>query len=240
MLKGIFTALVIIILGGTLSIYIKMPPSSALVFISTSVINNITTNSNSVIEEEKNATDELEKFIEEEEVAVLTEVEKEVEVVEEKKETEVIVEEKKEEPKVEVVAPVTPNGSYAPNLAVANTYTAINTYYGSITAYGPDCYGCSGFTASGKDVRNGNIYYNDATFGNIRIVAGDRSLRFGTIIKITGLNITSDPLLAIVLDTGGAIGFNRNHYFDLLYISNAEAMSFGVQKATFEVLRNGY
>ena len=115
----------------------------------------------------------------------------------------------------------------------------IATYKGNITAYGPDCVGCSGITASGYNVRN-NIYYNDKKYGKVRIVAADKSLPFGTIIRINNLNISSDPVVAIVLDRGSAIGFNKKVYFDLLYKSEKETSTFGVKKATFEVLRRGY
>ena len=138
---------------------------------------------------------------------------------------------------------VSVKGEYAPNLEVVNTISPIETYYGKITAYGPDCYGCTtGMTASGQYVMDGNIYYYDETFGNIRIVAADSSIPFGSIIKITGLNISSDPVIAIVLDRGGAIGFasGKHAYFDLLYKSEQDALSFGVQTATFELLRKSY
>ncbi len=113
------------------------------------------------------------------------------------------------------------------------------TYTGNITAYGPDCTGCSGTTASGYNVRN-NIYYNDKKYGKVRIVAADKSLPFGTIIRINNLDISIDPVLAIVLDRGSAIGFNKKVYFDLLYKSEKATSSFGVKKATFEILRRGY
>ena len=117
----------------------------------------------------------------------------------------------------------------------------IATYYGIITAYGPDCVGCtSGKTASGYNVLNGNIYYNDKKYGKVRIVAADKTLPFGTIVRIKNLSIFKEPILAIVLDRGGAIGFNKNVYFDLLYNSEKETLSFGKRKATFEILRRGY
>ena len=112
-----------------------------------------------------------------------------------------------------------------------------------MTAYGPDCYGCtSGRTASGQYVMDGNIYYNDPTFGNIRIVAADKSIPFGSIIRISGLSIFPEPILAIVLDRGGMIGFaeGKHSYFDLLYKSEKDAASFGRPTATFELLRRGY
>ena len=114
----------------------------------------------------------------------------------------------------------------------------IKTYTGPMTAYGPDCIGCSGITASGYNVLH-NIYYNDKTFGKVRILAADKSLPFGTIIRIHGLK-NMDEILAIVLDRGSAIGFNKRSYFDLLYQSERETETFGCQNATYEVLRFGY
>lgn len=117
----------------------------------------------------------------------------------------------------------------------------LKTYSGPITAYGPDCKGCTtGKTASGYKVSNGNIYYNDKTYGKIRIVAADKSLPFGTIIRIKDIDLFKEPVLAIVLDRGSAIGFNKKSYFDLLYKSEKETESFGRRNATIEVLRNGY
>ena len=113
------------------------------------------------------------------------------------------------------------------------------TYKGNITAYGPDCVGCSGVTASGYNVRN-NIYYNDKEYGKVRILAADKSLPFGTIVRIKDLSNYNEPIMAIVLDRGGAIGFNKKANFDLLYHSEKETNSFGSRQATFEILRRGY
>ncbi len=118
--------------------------------------------------------------------------------------------------------------------------TVLATYHGPITAYGPDCVGCTtGRTASGYYVRN-TIYYDDKDYGKIRIVAADKSLSFGTIIRISDLDVFNEPIIAIVLDRGSAIGFNRRVYFDLLYSSEKETDFFGKRYATFEVLRNGF
>jgi len=119
------------------------------------------------------------------------------------------------------------------------TEEVLATYNGIITAYGPDCKGCSGITASGYNVRN-NIYYNDKEYGKVRILAADKSLPFGTIVRIKNLNIFDDEFLAIVLDRGGAIGFNKKANFDLLYRSEKETNFFGSRQATFEILRRGY
>ena len=262
-LKGLLVAFIVIVISGCVFLKIGMPSVKEMFLLSSSVVNSTNTSKNDLVEEKEVTTEKEEEKKEEEveeekkEEVVVSEKkteekkveEKQVEVkqekvvvpqVEEKKEEVVApkVEEKKEEP-----APVipTPNGSYEPNTAAVGS--ALETYYGPVTAYGPDCYGCvSGATASGYNVSNGNIYYNDSTYGRIRIVAGDRSLPFGTIVKITGLNISSEPVIAIVLDRGGAIGFNKSIYFDLLFTSekSSEVNNFGKQYATIEVLRRGY
>ena len=114
------------------------------------------------------------------------------------------------------------------------------TYYGPITAYGPDCVGCTtGYTASGYYVRN-NIYYMDKDYGKVRIVAADKSLPFGTIVRIKDLDVFKSDVIAIVLDRGSAIGFQRKVYFDLLYENEKKTEFFGKRYATFEILRKGY
>ena len=117
--------------------------------------------------------------------------------------------------------------------------SVLATYYGPITGYGPDCAGCIGITASGYNVRN-NIYYTDKDYGKVRIVAADKNLPFGTIVRIKNLDLYDNDIIAIVLDRGSAIGFKRKVYFDLLYKSEKETLAFGKRYATFEVLRKGY
>jgi len=233
--KGLLTALVVIIVGGIVLFKVKMPPQTVMTLVSSSLVNSIGT-SNSHDQEEVSKEEDLEVKLE-------TEEEKEVETptTNTKPKQEEIVQEPsvpQKEPVKEIQIKVT----YSPNLEVLNTVTTLETYHGKMTAYGPDCLGCSGITASGKNVLDGNIYYEDKTFGTIRIVAADKSIPFGSIIKITGLNISSDPILAIVLDRGGMIGFEewKHSYFDLLYKSEADAMSFGRPTATFELIRRGY
>lgn len=106
---------------------------------------------------------------------------------------------------------------------------------GKMSGYGPDCIGCSGYLAYGTYVGNGNVYYNDSDYGQVRIVAGDRKYKFGTIVKI------NDSILAIVLDRGGSIGIGKKFLFDLLYSSEAEASKYGISNNTkFEILRYGF
>lgn len=111
----------------------------------------------------------------------------------------------------------------------------LSTFTGQLTGYGPDCAKCGGRTASGLDVRNGNIYYNDATFGEVRIVASSTNYKFGTIIRIGGTR-TTDQMIAIVLDRGVS-----GKTFDLLFASENNTGGIGYQRnVKFEVLRNGW
>ena len=116
----------------------------------------------------------------------------------------------------------------------------LETVTGKMSGYGPDCIGCSGYLASGKYVGDGNIYYEDPTYGKVRILAGDRKYAFGTIVRIKSVKFEED-ILAIVLDRGGSIGINKKYMFDLLFDNESIAYNFGVSYETsFEVLRYGY
>ena len=119
----------------------------------------------------------------------------------------------------------------------SNNNKVLTTYYGNISHYGPDCSGCSGKTATGYNVSGGNIYYNDKTYGLIRIVAADGSIPFGTIVR---LNMDKGQVIAIVLDRGD-IGFNKKFLFDLLCESEKESYILGVNRDTkIEILRYGF
>ena len=110
-------------------------------------------------------------------------------------------------------------------------------FYGTITGYGPDCEGCIGITASGYDVRN-TIYYYDEEYGQVRVLAADRSIPFGTIIKINDL---PNDIISIVLDRGSAIGYGKGSQADLLFASEDESYDFGRKhNIKFEILRLGY
>lgn len=113
---------------------------------------------------------------------------------------------------------------------------------GTITAFTPFCSdGCQGYTASGKYVGNGDIYQYDSEYGMVRIVAGDSSYPFGTIVRIKNLNYFGEDIYAIVLDRGGAIGKNKRAIFDLLFASDENANKFGVAyNVECEILRLGY
>lgn len=113
---------------------------------------------------------------------------------------------------------------------------------GSLAGYGPDCYGCTSFrTSSGKYIGDGNIYYEDKEFGKIRIVAGDKSYPYGTIVKISNTGYYSDAIYAVVLDRGGGVGKGKKFLFDLLFETEKDALKMGSRKnVTFEILRLGY
>mgnify|MGYP001260414216 CR=1 FL=1 len=117
-------------------------------------------------------------------------------------------------------------------------YPILKTYEGTMTAYGANCHGCSGITAYGYDIRN-NIYFEDKTFGMLRIVAADKSIPFGTVVRVSGLKVYDDPILAIVLDRGWLI---KGTLMDLAFNDENEeiVMKLGRSKVTYDVLRQGW
>lgn len=115
---------------------------------------------------------------------------------------------------------------------------------GNMTAYGRDC--CSsdveqqGKTSSGYNLRiNGNTYH-DKQYGELRILASDKSFPLYSVIKITD---PKDGIYnAIVLDRAGSnIGINKKYLFDLVVESQEYArLSYGIHSnVKFEVLRLG-
>lgn len=130
--------------------------------------------------------------------------------------------------------------------------SVLDTYYGTITAYGPDCTGCSGITASGYKVAeniDGTIIsttttYIDDTYGELRILASANVFPFGTVIRISGDRIDG-YIMGIVLDRGGAMNNawgDGEVLFDLLFATEKSSVvyEFGRQKnVKFEVLRYG-
>ena len=169
-------------------------------------------NSSDFLEYVNNKVIEDTETIEEKEVVLDKEIEKE----------EVVQEEEKEE--VVVSEPVS---------------DVLEKQVGSLSGYGPDCKGCSGYLASGRYVGDGNIYYSDSTYGTVRILSGDKTYPFGTIVRVK--SSSWGTFLAIVLDRGGGVGFGKTHLFDLLYQSNSLAYDYGVSYNTvFEILRYGY
>lgn len=130
----------------------------------------------------------------------------------------------------------------------------IETFTGTVTAYGPDCVGCIGVTASGYKVaekvdggyKTLTITYDDKEYGTLRILAAANSkFPIGTVVRMSGSNIDG-YITGIVLDTGSAM---RNEWkkgnilMDLLFETeyNDECALFGRKRnVTFEILRYGF
>ena len=106
-------------------------------------------------------------------------------------------------------------------------------YVGKLSAYGPDCPGCSKvgnvacLTREGKrhSLVNDGIYYNDSEYGKIRILSAAREkFPCGTVIKIDNGRV--QPYLAIVLDSGGSMvnAWKKGTiWIDLAYQTQASA-----------------
>ena len=110
-------------------------------------------------------------------------------------------------------------------------------FEGTMTAYGPDCIGCSGYVACppNPSVKNTDVY-NDREYGKIRVVAADRAIPCGTIVKVTGTKEIPE-FIAIVLDRGGVI---KGTLMDLLYRDENSTYYFGRQNVTYEIIRWGW
>lgn len=107
-------------------------------------------------------------------------------------------------------------------------------YEGRLTGYGPDCPGCSSVGNVACFTKNrtnhsliyDGIYYEDDTYGSVRILAADH-IKFpcGTIVLVdTG---TTDPFYGVVLDTGATMrnAWREDGYvwMDLAYESQEAA-----------------
>lgn len=97
---------------------------------------------------------------------------------------------------------------------IKNTPAEVNdaVYVGKMTGYGADCIGCSGVGALACRAADGSRhtltengeYYNDATYGTVRIVAAALDqFPCGTIVKVDHPNLGS--FYAVVMDTGGSM-----------------------------------
>lgn len=123
-------------------------------------------------------------------------------------------------------------------------------YTGKMTGYGGDCPGCSGNlackTQSGAtfNLNTDGMYYNDSTYGNIRILSADtRAFPCGTVIQVN--NGIMSEFTAIVLDTGGSMrsAWGRGAvWMDLAFVSNSDPSikSANSNNTTFKVLRQGW
>lgn len=147
-------------------------------------------------------------------------------------------EEKKEEEKKVVVeeAPVVEEKPV--EVSPVSSNSAIETYVGTLTGYGADCYGCSGYTSSGHNL-NESMYYNDSEYGTVRILAADKQFPFYSIFRVSNVP-GMEPFIGIVLDRGGNVGFGRGTLFDLAYSNESDPNLIHLtNNVTFELLRSG-
>ncbi len=125
------------------------------------------------------------------------------------------------------------------NMVEASLYGAQTpiSFTGQMTAYNPICVGCTGKVACPprQDVTKGNIYFNDNEYGKIRILAADPAIPCGTIVKITNVSFSDEPIIGIVLDRGGLI---KGNIMDFLMTETDDMDIVGRQKNVhYEVLR---
>lgn len=119
------------------------------------------------------------------------------------------------------------------------TYNPLYTFTGELTGYGGDCPLCSGRVGCPPriNVLKEGIYYNDKTYGTVRIVASSKNYPCGTILKFNVKKLSEDPIIAIVLDRGVS-----GNVIDLLTESEEYAGKYvgRVKNLKFEVLREGW
>ena len=113
----------------------------------------------------------------------------------------------------------------------------IDFFNGYLTGYVANCPLCTGYLGcNNQNVLDGTIEYNDKDYGMVRIVASSGNLKCGSIVKFNLDTVSSEPIVAIVLDRG-VLGTN----LDLLVESEDYAVkNVGGRLITYSVLRNGY
>lgn len=118
-------------------------------------------------------------------------------------------------------------------------FNPIYTFTGELTGYVGDCPLCTGYLACPPrtNVLKEGIYYNDKTYGTVRIVASSKNYPCGTILKFDVNKLSDEPMIAIVLDRGVS-----GNVIDLLTDSTDKAIKkIGrVRNLEFEVLREGW
>ena len=126
-------------------------------------------------------------------------------------------------------------------LYMDSLYKPIETFVAELTGYGGDCEGCSGILACRPitNVFTDGIYFDDKEYGTVRVVAADRKYPCGTIMKFTSSKLDDEPIVAVVMDRGGAIQDNR---LDLLTESEAYSYKYvgRIYNLKVEVLRKGW
>lgn len=122
---------------------------------------------------------------------------------------------------------------------------SLETMTAKITGYGSDCHGCSGTgnlacrtkTGAKHSLLINGIYYQDDTYGNVRIVAAAKQkFPCGTILEIS--KVGQQSITAIVLDRGGSMNKAYTEgiiWLDLAYATIADAKQGGVSGIDYQV-----
>ncbi len=117
-------------------------------------------------------------------------------------------------------------------------YSAKDTYTGDVTGYGADCALCSGKLSCAPNyyVLDGTTTYTDSIYGSVRIVASSKNLPCGSVVRFQIDKLSSEPIIAIVLDRG-VLGND----LDLLMPSENDASLYvGRNTVSYDVLREGW
>lgn len=116
-------------------------------------------------------------------------------------------------------------------------YSAKDTYTGDLTGYVYNCPLCNGTLGCkySYDITDGKTTYPDKTYGNVRIVASSKNLPCGSIVRFNVSKLSSEPIIAIVLDRGVL-----NNDLDLLSKDVEYALNLGRVVINYDVLRVGY
>ena len=121
---------------------------------------------------------------------------------------------------------------YGPDVPVSFT--------GQMTAYYATCPGCTGYVycPPRQNVANGNVFFDDSTYGEVRILAADPAIPCGTIVEVDNLTFSNEPIVGIVLDRGGAI---KGNIMDFLISEDEDSDTVGRQyNVKYEILRWGW
>ena len=118
-------------------------------------------------------------------------------------------------------------------------YNPKYSFVGDLTGYAGDCALCTGYLACPPrtNVLKEGIYFNDKTYGTLRIAASSRKYPCGTIIEFDVGKLSEEPIVAIILDRG--VGGND---IDLLTENEDIAIKEvgRVRNLEFRVLREGW
>lgn len=118
-----------------------------------------------------------------------------------------------------------------------NLYSVKDTFTGDLTGYVFNCPLCGGTLGClpSYNIKDGRDYYDDSVYGRVNIVASSSRLACGTIVRFSNSRISSEPVIAIVLDRGVT-----GNSLDLLSPTLDYAKYVGRSSITYDVLRKGW